>query len=57
MLKNMQIAARMILSYMLIVVLMIITGVVSIVMLNQVGNALEDFHNTSFRTVENSWKP
>ena len=56
MLKNMQIATRMILSYMIIVALMIVTGVVSIVMLNRVGNTLEEFHDTSFRSVENSWR-
>ena len=56
MFKNMQITARMILSYMLIIALMVITGIVSIVMINRVGSTLNDFYDTSFQTVDNAWK-
>ena len=40
MLKNMQINTRLILSFMVVVALLIITGVVSLVMLSRVGAAL-----------------
>ena len=56
MLKNMQINTRMILSYVVLIVFMAIVGVVSIVSLNSVGNALQDFHDTAFQTVQNAWR-
>ena len=56
MLKNMQISTRLILSYMLIIIFMVITGVVSIVSLSSVGDALSTFYTTSFRTVESSYQ-
>ena len=55
MLKDMKIRARMILSYMIIVALLLATGIVSIVMLGSVGGALETFYNTSFQAVDQSW--
>ena len=56
MLKNMQINTRLITAFMIVVVFLVITGVTSIVMLSNVGDALTDFHNTSYQSVTNSWK-
>ena len=54
--KNLQINVRLILSFMIVVALMVVTGIVSIVMLSRVGTALADFHDTSYQTVIDSWK-
>ena len=48
MMKNMKISTRLILSYMLIVVLMVATSVVAIVMLGQVGKALQTFYDMEY---------
>ena len=55
MLKNIKINARMIGSYLIIIALMIITSVVAIVMLNQVGKTMQNFYDTSFQVVNASW--
>ena len=54
--KNMQINTRLITAFMIVVVFLVITGITSIVMLSRVGNALQDFHQTSYQTVTNSWR-
>ena len=54
--KNLEIQARLIVSFLIVVALMVVTGIVSIVMLTRVGNMLENFHDTSYQTVVNSWK-
>ncbi len=51
----MKIRARMIVSYLIIIALLLIAGVTSIVMLDKVGNNLEDFYNQQFQTVANAW--
>ncbi|MBR4212176.1 MAG: hypothetical protein IKR84_07310, partial [Oscillibacter sp.] len=43
-------------SFLIVVALMVVTGIVSSVMLSRVGNTLENFHDTSYQTVVNSWK-
>ncbi len=52
--KNMKIRTRMILSYLIIVALLLIAGIVSIVMLSQVGENLSSFYNQQFQTVDNA---
>ena len=56
MLKNMQIRARLITGFLIVIVMMAITGVVSIVMLAKVGASLQGFYDTSLKTIEESWK-
>jgi len=55
MLKNMKIRTRMIVSYLIIVALLLVCGIVSIVMLGSVSQTLEDFYNQQFQTVDNAW--
>ena len=54
--KNLEIRTRLIVSFLIVVALMVVTGIVSIVMLTRVGDMLENFHDTSYQTVVNSWK-
>lgn len=54
MLKNMKVRTRMIASYLVIVALLLIAGIVSIVMLSRVKNSLSTFYNLQFQTVENA---
>ncbi len=56
MFKNLEIQARLVVSFLIVVALMLVTGIVSSVMLSRVGNTLENFHDTSYQTVVNSWK-
>ena len=56
MFKNLEIQARLVVSFLIVVALMVVTGIVSSVMLSRVGNTLENFHDTSYQTVVNSWK-
>ncbi len=53
--KNMKIRARMIISYLIIIALLIVSGVVSIVMLSKVGDNLQTFYDMQFQTVDNAW--
>ncbi|MBQ7682411.1 MAG: MCP four helix bundle domain-containing protein [Oscillibacter sp.] len=55
MLKNMQIRARLITAFLIVIVMMAVTGVVSIVMLSKVGTSLQDFYDTSLKTIEQAW--
>ena len=52
--KNLKIRARMLVSYMIIIALLLVIGITSIVMLNRVSNSLEDFYDQEFQTVESS---
>ena len=54
MLKNMKIRSRLLISYLLITVLLLIVGIISIVMLQQESNRLQEFYNQQFQTVENA---
>lgn len=54
MLKNMKIRARMLVSYMIIVLVMLIMGIVSIIMLSQVNDRLQSFYDNQFQTVEDA---
>lgn len=54
MLKNMKIRSRMLISYLLITVLLLIVGIVSIVMLRQESDRLQSFYDEQFQTVEDA---
>ena len=54
MLKNMKIRSRLLISYLLITVLLLIVGIVSIVMLREESSRLQEFYNQQFQTVENA---
>jgi len=53
--KNMKIRVRLIVSYLIIIALLLVSGITAIVMLSKVGNNLEDFYNQQFQTVDNAW--
>lgn len=55
MLKNMQIRTRLITAFLILIVMMALTGVVSIVMLTKVGASLQGFYDTSLQTIEQAW--
>jgi len=52
MLKNMKIRTKLIASYAIITILLIISGILSIIMINGVGANLTGFYNQQFQTVE-----
>ena len=54
--KKLQINARLIVGFAIVVAFMVVTGVVGVTMLGRVGNALQDFHDTSYQTVIYSWQ-
>lgn len=54
MLKNMKIRGRLLISYMVITVLLLIVGIVSIVMLREESSRLQEFYDQQFQTVENA---
>ena len=54
MMKNMKIRNRMLVSYFIITVILIIVGVVSMIMMQQVSGKLEQFYDKQFHTVENA---
>ena len=54
MLKNVKIRGKLLISYMLITVLLVIVGVVSIFMLREESSRLQEFYDQQFQTVENA---
>ncbi|MBR3570787.1 MAG: methyl-accepting chemotaxis protein [Oscillibacter sp.] len=54
--KNLEIKPRLIVAFLIVVAFMVVTGIVSAVMLAQVGGTLADFHDTTHQAVVNSWK-
>ncbi|MBR4545530.1 MAG: MCP four helix bundle domain-containing protein [Oscillibacter sp.] len=54
--KNLEIKARLIVAFLIVVAFMVVTGIVSIVMLTRLGDTLTDFHDTTHQAVVNSWK-
>ena len=56
MLKNLEINLRLIVSFLIVVAFLLIGGIFSIIMLTRVGNTLQDFHDTSYQTVIDTWK-
>ena len=54
MLKKMKIRSRLLISYMIMAVLLLIVGIVSIVMLRQESNRLQTFYDQQFQTVEDA---
>ncbi len=55
MLKNMKIQARLITSYLIIIFFLLVAGITSIIMINQVGASLTSFYDNQFQTVEQAW--
>ena len=55
MFKNMKISTRLITAFMIIVLLLVITGVTSMIMINNVGNSLQGFYDNNYQTVTNTW--
>ena len=53
MMKNLKISTRLILSYMIIVALMVVTSIVAVIMLSQVGGALQNFYEEDYASVKN----
>ncbi len=51
MIKNLKIRSRMLISYFIIVLLLLIVGITSIVMLNQSSQRLQEFYDMQFKTV------
>ncbi|MDE7245251.1 MAG: methyl-accepting chemotaxis protein, partial [Oscillospiraceae bacterium] len=54
MLKNMKIRARMLVSYLIIVAFLLITGIISVVMINRVADSLQSFYDNQFQSVTNA---
>ncbi len=55
MLKNMKIRARLLVSYFIIILFLLISGITAIVMLSQVGESLQSFYEQQFQTIDDSW--
>ena len=55
MFKNMKISTRLITAFMIVVALLIVTGVTSLIMISNVGNSLQQFHDNNYQTVTNVW--
>ncbi|MBR0313448.1 MAG: MCP four helix bundle domain-containing protein, partial [Oscillospiraceae bacterium] len=55
MFKNMKISTRLITAFTIVVALLIVTGVTSLIMISNVGNSLQQFHDNNYLTVTNVW--
>lgn len=55
MFKNMKIRTRLIVSYLIVIVLLLMAGITSMIMVSRVGNSLQSFYDYQFQTVDNSW--
>ncbi len=53
--KNMKIRTRLLVSYAIVIVFLLIVGITAIVMLGQVGDSLDSFYNKQFQTIDNTW--
>ena len=53
--KNLKISTRLIVAFLIVILLLVATGVVSLVMINNVGNSLKEFHANNYQTVINTW--
>ena len=53
--KNMQISTRLIVAFLIVIMLLVATGVVSLVMINNVGSSLQQFYDNNYQTVNNVW--
>ena len=56
MLRNMKIKSRMLLSYTMIIGMCLIASIVSLIMLNKIGNKLSVFYNNNYMVTINVWK-
>ena len=55
--KNIKIRARMIISYLIVAALLVISGVVSVSVINKVSKSMESFYENQFHTIENACLP
>ena len=55
MFKNMKISTRLITAFTIVVALLIVTGITSLIMISNVGNSLQQFHDNNYQTVTNVW--
>ena len=55
MFKKMKISTRLITAFTIVVMLLVITGVTSLIMISNVGNSLQQFHDNNYQTVTNVW--
>jgi len=55
MMKNLKISTRLITAFMIVVLLLVATGVTSLIMINNVGGSLQQFHDNNYQTVTNVW--
>ena len=53
--KNMKISTRLIVAFLIVILLLVVTGVVSLVMINNVGGSLQQFYDNNYQTVTNVW--
>ena len=53
--KNMKISTRLIVAFLIVILLLVATGVVSLVMINNVGGSLQQFYDNNYQTVTNVW--
>ncbi len=54
--KNMKISTRLIVAFLIVILLLVVTGVVSLIMINNVGNSLQQFYDNNYQTVTNTWQ-
>ena len=53
--KNMKISTRLITAFTIVVLLLVATGVTSVIMINNVGSSLQQFYDNNYQTVTNVW--
>ena len=53
--KNLKISTRLIVAFLIVIMLLVATGVLSLVMINNVGSSLEQFHANNYQTIVNVW--
>ena len=54
--KNMKISTRLIVAFLIVIMLLVVTGVVSLIMINNVGSSLQQFYDNNYQTVTNTWQ-
>ena len=54
--KNMKISTRLIVAFLIVILLLVATGVISLIMINNVGSSLQQFYDNNYQTVTNTWQ-
>ena len=54
--KNMKISTRLIVAFLIVIMLLVVTGVVSLIMISNVGSSLQGFYDNNYQTVTNTWQ-